>query len=289
MDLFAQIQQLDFPATLPETLLAVEQHFDGPRVVDVVAATRTALEESGLLARLRPNASVAVGVGVAAWPILPLLRVLPCSAFGKQACIPTSCRPWAATAVRQLRGKSACWLTWALPRTSVGAPIRATMEVREIGQLPDGPPLYQGVDSAAADHTILISRVKPHTDFRSHLESGPAKMAVIGLGKQRGALAMHAGGGAAFQRYLAPAARVYESSTNLAGAICVVENAYDETAADRWADRCGYRRRAGGVAAAAGSRLMASLPFPPSMYWSFANWAKTSAARGWIPTSSGAC
>ena len=85
-------------------------------------------------------------------------------------------------------------------------PSHATMEVREIGRLPDGVPLYQGLDSSAADHTLLVSRIKPHTDFRSEVESGPAKMAVIGLGKQRGALAMHSLGGAAFQKYLMPAA-----------------------------------------------------------------------------------
>ena len=90
---------------------------------------------------------------------------------------------------------------------SVGVPVKATMEVQQIGQIEDGPALFQGQDSMEADHTILVSRIKPHTDFRSHLESGPSKMCVIGLGKQHGAALMHAGGGANFQRYLEPAAR----------------------------------------------------------------------------------
>jgi hypothetical protein len=145
---------------------------------------------------------------------------------------------------------------------SAGVEIRATMEVKQIGQLADGPPLYQGLDSAAADHTILVSRIKPHTDFRSHLESGPSKMCVIGLGKQHGAALMHAGGGANFQRYLEPAARIYSENTNFRGALCPLENAYDETA-----------QIAGLTAADVGcdpevrllekaKKLMASLPFP---------------------------
>jgi len=230
MDLFAQIQQLDFPAVLPPTLLEVEQHFDAPRVADVVAATRAALEEGGLLERMPAGATVAVGVGsrgVANVATIARAAVQRLQEAGLHPFIvPAMGSHGGATAEGQIDVLAQLGVTEA----SAGAPVRATMAVREIGRLPEGPPLYQGLDSAAADHTILISRIKPHTDFRSHIESGPAKMALIGLGKQRGAIAVHAGGGAAFQRYLAPAARIYEASTNLAGAICVVENAYDETA-----------------------------------------------------------
>jgi hypothetical protein len=136
------------------------------------------------------------------------------------------------------------------------------MEVKEIGRIPDGPPLYQGLDSAAADHAILVSRIKPHTDFRSHLESGPSKMCVIGWGKQHGAAIMHSGGGANFQKYLAPAARIYETNTNFVGAICPLENAYDGTAkiVGLTADKVGLAPEAKLLEEA--KELMASLPFP---------------------------
>jgi hypothetical protein len=145
---------------------------------------------------------------------------------------------------------------------SAGVEIRATMEVKQIGQIAGGPPLYQGLDSAAADHTVLISRIKPHTDFRSHLESGPSKMCVIGLGKQYGAALMHAGGGANFQRYLEPAARIYADNTNFRGAICPLENAYDETGevAGVSAAEVGRAKEVELLEKAKG--WMASLPFP---------------------------
>ena len=145
---------------------------------------------------------------------------------------------------------------------SVGCEIRATMEVKEIGQIDGGPPLYQGLDSAAADHCLLVSRVKPHTDFRSHLESGPSKMCVIGWGKQHGAAMMHAGGGANFQKYLTPAARIYERNTNFVGAVTVLENAYDGTAkiVGLTADKVGLQPEIDLLVEA--KSLMASLPFP---------------------------
>ncbi len=77
---------------------------------------------------------------------------------------------------------------------------------------------------------FLINRVKPHTDFHGELESGLSKMCVIGLGKRHGASMMHAGGGAAFRRWLAPAARIYADNTNLLGGLASVENALDQTA-----------------------------------------------------------
>ena len=86
------------------------------------------------------------------------------------------------------------------------------------------------INAAQADHTLLIGRVKPHTDFRSKLESGLSKMEVIGLGKIRGATDMHSRGVPGFQALLAPAARIYESDTNVIGGLAILENAYDETA-----------------------------------------------------------
>ncbi len=230
MRLLEQIQTLRFPAPLPETLLAVHQTFDAPKVDDIPAAVNRALEESGILAAMQPGDTVAVGVGsrgIANLPAIVRATVDRLKAAGLEPFIvPAMGSHGGATAEGQKEMLAGLGIT----EEAMGVPIRATMEVVEIGRIPEGPPLFQGKDSLAADHTILISRVKPHTDFRARLESGPSKMAVIGLGKQQGAAIMHAGGGRNFQRYLAPAARIYARNTNLRGAICIVENAYDETA-----------------------------------------------------------
>jgi hypothetical protein len=261
IDLFTQIQQIQFESALPRTVLQVEQRFDAPRVSDIGQAVRTALASSGLLARMAPGHTVAVGVGsrgVANLPEIVRAAVAELRGAGLEPfVVPAMGSHGGATAEGQLDVLAQLGVTEA----SVGAPLRATMEVREIGALRGGPALFQGLDSAAADHALLISRIKPHTDFRGAVESGPAKMAVIGLGKQRGALAMHALGGAAFQQYLTPAARVYAAETNLVGALAVVENAYDETATITGlpVEEIGGPREMALLETAKG--LMASLPF----------------------------
>ncbi len=262
MQLLEQIKQLDFPADLPATLLNVHQTFDAPDVGDIAAAVKRALQEDGLLAKMKPGATVAVGAGsrgIANLPIIVKATVDGLREAGmKPFVLPAMGSHGGATA----EGQKEVLTNLGVTEASVGCEIKATMEVKQIGQIPDGPPLYQDLLSAGADHCILVSRIKPHTDFRSHLESGPSKMCVIGWGKQFGAAIMHGGGGANFQKYLAPAARIYEKNTNFVGAIAVVENAYDGTAkiVGLTADKVGLEPEAKLLEEA--KSLMASLPFP---------------------------
>ena len=230
MNLLEQVKHLEFPAPLPPSLLEVEQRFDAPCIEDVAAAVARALDAAPLRSILRPGASVAVAVGSRGIANLPLIVRAALDWLKAQGCapfvVPAMGSHGGATAEGQVEVLAALGVT----EEAIGAPVRATMDVEEVGVLEGGVPLYQGRDSRAADHTLLVSRIKPHPDFRARFESGPAKMCVIGLGKRRGAEAMHVGGAANFQRYLAPAARLYAAQTNLAGALCLVENAREQTA-----------------------------------------------------------
>ena len=230
MKLLDQIGALHFEAPLPVRLLAVEQRFDAPRVADITRATREALERSELLHRIPGGATVAVGVGSRGVANIAAIARATVDRLREAGADPFIFPAMGSHGGATAAGQREILAELGVTEERMGAEIRATMEVKQIGQVPDGPPLFQDLYSAAADATLLLSRVKPHTDFRSHIESGPAKMAVIGLGKQHGAAMMHELATAGFQRFLAPAARVYEAQTNLVGALAIVENAYDQTA-----------------------------------------------------------
>jgi len=193
-------------------------------------AARAALEASGLLGIVQLGESVAIGVGSRGIANLPAIVRAVVDRLKAHGARPFIVAAMGSHGGATAEGQRALLAELGITEASMGCPLRITMEVREIGRLPDGPALYQDLDSAAADHTLLISRIKPHTDFRGPLESGPSKMAVIGLGKRVGAEAMHAWGTAGFQQFLAPAARLYQTNTNLRGAIAILENGYDETA-----------------------------------------------------------
>jgi hypothetical protein len=223
-----QIKTLNFPAQLPATLLAVEQTFDRPCVDDVAGATRAALNR--LLPMMTPGSSVAVGVGsrgIANLSLIVRTTIDRMKAAGlKPFIIPAMGSHAGATA----EGQEAMLAKLGVTKEMVGAEVRSSMEVVQIGQIPDGPPLFQDKLAAGADYTFLINRVKAHTAFRGRLESGLAKMEIIGIGKQHGASLMHNLGIPAFENYLAPAARIYETASNVAGGLAIVENAYEEIA-----------------------------------------------------------
>lgn len=262
MRLLEQIERLKFPGALPSTLLEIKQRFDTLSAGDIPQGVQAALQECGLLDRAERGHSVAVAVGsrgirniiTIVKSIVQILRGWGLEPF----IVPAMGSHGGATA----HGQKVILSHLGITRETIGAEIRASMEVVKIGHLPDGPPLFQGVVSAEADHTLLVNRIKPHTAFRGRLESGLAKMEVIGLGNQRGASLMHNLGIPAFQKYLAPASRLYEENSNVSGGLAILENAYDETAeiAGLSPSEIGAEREIALLEKARG--LMPRIPFP---------------------------
>ena len=217
MQLLEQIAKLDYSGTLPPALLEVRQDFDAPKISDIPKSVHNALWESGILDRMQRGASVAValgsrgisGIAEIAKSVVECLRGAGLEPF----IVPAMGSHGGATAEGQKEVLSHLGIT----SEAVEAEIRASMEVNEIGNIEGGPSFFQGSASADADHTLLVNRIKPHTAFRGKLESGLAKMEVIGLGCQRGASILHNLGIPAFQQFLAPAARIYEENSNVVG------------------------------------------------------------------------
>jgi hypothetical protein len=91
-------------------------------------------------------------------------------------------------------------------------------------------PVYMDRHAAAADAIVIVNRVKPHTDFAGKIESGLAKMAVIGLGKLQGANTVHRYGVQGLQEFIPEAARLVCRQAPVLFGLALIENAYHETA-----------------------------------------------------------
>lgn len=111
----------------------------------------------------------------------------------------------------------------------IGCPIKASMDTVQIGTLDNGRPVYVDKYAYEADGIILCGRVKAHTAFRGPYESGICKMAVIGMGKQRGAEAVHQDGFYELGKMLPIIAKVIFDNTKVLGAVALGENAFDQT------------------------------------------------------------
>ena len=115
----------------------------------------------------------------------------------------------------------------------MGAPIRSSMEVIQVGTTSTGFPVFQDRTAAEADGVLVVNRVKPHTGFTERVESGLCKMLVIGLGKQAGASKIHQQAlRIEMGRMVLEASRIILAAERprFIGGLALVENAYHETA-----------------------------------------------------------
>jgi Lactate racemase N-terminal domain len=169
----------------------IRQKIDPPFVPDVAGAVRAEIRELNLGSRLKPGARVAVtggSRGVA--NIATIIRTI-CDCLkemgAKPFIVPAMGSHGGATAEGQLKVLA----RYGMTPESMEVPILSSMETVEIGRMPWGFPVHVDRHASEADHIVLVNRVKPHTNFRAHVESGLMKMLVIGLGKHQGAILAH--------------------------------------------------------------------------------------------------
>jgi hypothetical protein len=169
----------------------VRQQVVGPLVEDVAGEVRAGLERLGLEDLVRPGDSVAVGVGsrgiadVAGAVRAVVVHLLDLGA--DPFVVPAMGSHGGGTAA----GQEATLAARGVTEQTVGCRVRSTMEAVEVGRSSHGFPLLVDAHAAAADHVVVVNRVKPHTMFTGEVESGLSKMLMLGLGKQAGAAIYH--------------------------------------------------------------------------------------------------
>ena len=119
---------------------------------------------------------------------------------------------------------------YGISEENLGVTVKTDMDSVVIGKNSWNEPVYWDKNALAADAVVTISRIKPHTDFRGHFESGIAKMLVIGLGKREGASQHHRWGFKGLRDMLPETAKVILEKTNFIGGLAVLENAHEQTA-----------------------------------------------------------
>lgn len=212
-------------------MIEMRQTFPRPVIEDVASEIRKALSASGMGARILPGQKIALTGGSRGIANLPLI-IKETAAFvkahgGNPFIIPAMGSHGGALAEGQRKVLELLGVTEGY----CGCPIRATMDTVLLGYTEQLKlPVYEDRYAHEADGVILINRVKPHPSFNGKVESGISKMAVIGLGKQKGAAFCHARGITCMSETVQEVSSWMYQHGNILGAVGVVENAYDETA-----------------------------------------------------------
>jgi hypothetical protein len=222
------IQELLKGVPLPR-LVQVRQHFPATEVTDIAAAVKEQLARPGVGDTVKPGMRIAVTVGSRGVARIDQITAAVVAELKLRGALPFVIPAMGSHGGATAEGQREVLAHLGVTESSVGCPIRSSMDVVEVGRLDNGLPVR--VDRIAheeADGIVIVNRVKPHTSFRGPSESGLVKMIAIGLGKQKGADSCHAYGFGHMAEHIRLMAGIAIARTRILFGLASVENAYDK-------------------------------------------------------------
>jgi hypothetical protein len=241
-------------------MVRIRQHFERPRVDDIPAAVAATLERLDLGRRVRPGHTVALTAGSRGIANIPLILRATADFLKKLGARPFLVPAMGSHGGGTAEGQRQILESYGITEEFVGVPLRASMEVVELGATPEGYPVVLDRHASQADHIGVVGRVKPHTGYHGPVESGLLKMLMIGLGKHVGALAYHRLLlEQPYDKVARSVGRTLLARAPVAFGLAIVENACDETAVLEGVAPEAFEEREEQLLARA-KRLMARLP-----------------------------
>lgn len=238
----------------------VRQTFKGPVLEDIEGETRRQVRR--YRDTIKPGARIAITAGSRG--IANMARIIRSigeevrALGGDPFVMPAMGSHGKATA----EGQTEMLAELGITEQTVNMQIVSDMAVRQVGVVDAcGMPVYVAETALAADGVIVVNRVKPHTDFNGPIESGLSKICTIGIGKQKGAQAVHSYGVPGLAKWMPMAAKVVVKHAGVLFGVAIVENAYDQTAIIEAVDASDIADEKEAQLQATAKSLMASLPF----------------------------
>jgi len=208
----------------------VQQHFDPSHIENIPEATARAFERPDTGDLIRAGTQVAVAVGSRGIARLAEIVAAVVGEVRRRGATPFVVPAMGSHGGATAEGQRRILSEYGVDETALGVEVRASMDVVELGRLPDGTPVYFDRAASSADGVIVVNRIKPHTGFHGPIESGLVKMLAIGLGKHWGANTLHTRGYLRFPELLPDAARLTLSRMPILFGVPVVENAFEQIA-----------------------------------------------------------
>ena len=208
----------------------VRQVFPNDKIADPAAELRRVVEQSGKLYNIKPGQSVAVAIGSRSLANGAIMYRELISMIKERGAFPFIFPAMGSHGGANAEGQKELLASLGVTEEFCGCPIRATMETVEIGKTENkGISVNCDKFASEADAIVLMNRIKPHTSFRGPIESGLAKLTVIGVGKRKGADICHSFKMSNMSENIMEMADYFYRHMNVAFGVGVIENAYDET------------------------------------------------------------
>jgi hypothetical protein len=211
-------------------ILRVQQDFNASHITDIPTRITQEMAKLNLGNRIRPGNTVAVTGGSRGVANIALILKSVVQELQKLGARPFVIPAMGSHGGGTAEGQRAVLEHYGITESTMGVPIKASMETSQVGETPQGIPVFVDNYALSADHIAVVNRIKPHTDFDGEIESGLTKMMVIGLGKQTGAIHYHrANLRYGYYTVITGVAEVVKRNCKILFGLGIVENAYDET------------------------------------------------------------
>ncbi|MBB6283701.1 lactate racemase domain-containing protein [Geobacillus subterraneus] len=208
----------------------VNVYFDNTCIENVPLALMEKLQQNHIRSLIRPGMEIAVAVGSRGLDRLVEVVATTVAFLKEQGAKPFIVPSMGSHGGATAEGQRAVLAHLGVTEETAGCEIRSSMDVIQLGKLPNGLPVYMDRFAANADGIIVINRIKPHTAFRGPVESGLMKMLSIGLGKQKGAEACHQLGFKYMAGNVPAMAKMMMEKKPVLFGVATIENAFDKVA-----------------------------------------------------------
>ncbi|MDP6506174.1 MAG: lactate racemase domain-containing protein, partial [Planctomycetota bacterium] len=172
-------------------LYRLRQKFDAECIGDIPSTVSSEIQSLGLQEKCEPGQSVAITAGSRGIANIPLILRSIASELKSLGLEPFIVPAMGSHGGGKAEGQEKVLKKYGITEETTGAPVRACMDVVEVGKTGDGVPVVFDRLAREADWSVVVNRVKPHTKFTGAIESGLCKMILIGLGKAEGAKIYH--------------------------------------------------------------------------------------------------
>lgn len=211
-------------------MMKVRQSFDNEKLENVDKALQEALQQDQIRKTVKPGMEIAVAVGSRGVDQIVEVTARTVKFLQELGAKPFIVPSMGSHGGASAEGQTAVLAHLGVTEETVHAEIRSSMEVVEIGKLPNGLPVYVDKLASKADGIVVINRVKPHTAFRGTVESGIMKMLAIGLGKQKGAETCHQLGFEHMGKHIIEMSTMILEKMPVLFGVATIENAFDKVA-----------------------------------------------------------
>jgi hypothetical protein len=216
---------------LPSRFLIARQSFPDRRLGDVRSEAYQQLERADFAARLRPGATVAIGVGSRGITDISTIVVGAVEYWRARGMSPFVFPAMGSHGAATAEGQAEVLAHLGITEQSIGCPVVSRADVVSLGRTDDEIEVFMDAEAHAADAVMIVARVKWHTSFSGRLESGLMKMMAIGLGKFAGAQQYHTRAGQlGLEHIIRTAGRRVLQSGKMVGGLAIVEDAHHNVA-----------------------------------------------------------